>query len=265
MSASRFVCLCALMNLSVLHGMTTIMYDDFSGMGVGDGLNGRSPVISLVGGTWSAPDDAFLSEGSGAVVPDYGNHRTASIDLGSTYFALNPGVYTLTTTVQHTYQSNDSLVGFGFSQAHDVNDSIAQGTHGRPWMFYRLTGEVSVVAGGGTRPVRDASASSLSLSDGDLVEMSLVLDARDTGQYYFDAYIDGMQLDLNGASAGMSYAYGTTTAPRFVSLTSFVNGSPANPMSSGLVHDFTLSYAVPEPVVSGLLLFGGLGAMRRKR
>lgn len=241
-----------------------VISDTFSDDGA---LNGSAPDLSPGGATWQASGGGSASGGVYSVTTT--GTQTSVIDLGSNYFA-NPGVYTLSATVtMPTATSSTSWLGIGFVANPVLNGHMGasgtlnglQGTTGnnagQPWMFLRQNGQLNVYRGPGTSA--QTSAISTTFTAGTAYTLSLVLNT--TGANWFiDAYVDGVQLDLNGATAGNSsvFASNPTDDLRYV-------GFSQNGGSFGTItlDNFTLDAApVPEPTASlalagaGLLLLG---------
>lgn len=227
-----------------------IVSDSFGTAGdPSSGLNGRT---ADSGQTWIANSDWTTFNGNAEYDGTNGNGM-AGITLGANYFDNNPGIYQLDATVTIT-TTTAAWIAIGFSDAVGTasgngffqNSSFA----GEPWMLLR---------GDGGALVRSASGSGsdlVSASDGTFNTTNSTLRfVYDTSlpSWTIDAYIDGTQLDLNGASAGNTFTYGTNPIGiGSVALTGNTN-------VTGMVHDFSLTM-IPEPS-SLLLVAAALGAL----
>lgn len=225
-----------------------IVSDSFNTDGA---LNNR---IADSGQTWSA--NAGWTTSVGNAVYDGGGNGMAGITLAPNYFANNPGIYQLEATVSISTTGTE-WIAIGFSQNIETPDGNghfqSDEDGGRPWLLLRGNGATFLRSDGNTGDITPGGTFPTSNST-----LKLIYDTS-VPNWTFDAYINGTQLDLNGATAGNTFTYSTNpTAIRSVGLT-------GNNLVSGSVHDFSLS-AIPEP--SSLLLLatalGALGLFKRR-
>lgn len=256
----------ALSALASSHAATLIS-DSFGGMADGEGLPGRTPEISNAGGAWSGSTANLLSNGSGALEVGYvtDQPRTAAINLGSGYFASNPGTYELSMDVSHPTgsTSNTSWVGLGFLGSN-TNTSTLVNNAASPWMLYRLNGQMSVYGGTGTsnQLINNSTAGTHGASLGGTYTMKLVLDTS-APNWMLRAFIGDYEFDLNGSAAGTAYTFTTNPTSGYVG---FGNGVNAATGEFTTVDNFHLNFtAVPEPSAALLALAGCGGFFLRRR
>ncbi len=248
--------LCSFLFPAGIASASILVSDSFSGSGTSD-LNGYTPDT---GANWVAyspgVDNGWKVSGGNAYL---GSATTSNgmggVALGASYFSSNPNVYTLEATLSLSNTDTD-WVGIGFSQNSSTSTNgyySGGGTEGRPWMFLRGNGEANVRAGGAT----GTNLSKVTGNSTTNATLKLVLDTSVT-QWTVDGFINGTQMDLNGGSAGMTYAYSSNP-------TTIGNvGLSASAGVDGLVHDFSLS-VIPEPSTLWLLVFGLLPLLSRFR
>lgn len=187
--------------------------------------------------------------------------------LGGT---LASGVYDLTATINFTANATPGtgVWGIGYSQTTDVL-TLTTTAGGSPWIFMRENGEIGFRAlptnnTSGTIIARAASSS----QPGGSYTIRLSLDTT-SALWTVNAYlsINGgaeTQLDLNGATAGLSHAYsGTNPTINYVGITSTAAAGVGN-MDN---FSFIGPELIPEPSSAVLSLLGVLGlvTLRKRR
>jgi hypothetical protein len=157
----------------------------------------------------------------------------------------------------------------GFTSNPQVTGTLSTGTSnggdlspngGRPWTFLRENGAMNVYAGSATVAGTGTGALGGGLPagtypDGSSYTISLVLNTA-LSNWTLDTYVNGVQLDLNGATAGDTYTYASN--PSGISYVA-ISASPSTVNPIATVDNFTLTVqAVPEPSTFGVLVLGGL-------
>jgi len=237
-----------------------LISDNFDTVATSADINGRAPVVNTINGNaWSATTSSILGSGSGTLI---GNPATlshsASIDLGADYLTDNPGLYSLSS--QFSFPSGSSAlgwVGMGFTPSASTAQNFV-GNNGSPWLLYRANG--TVIFFGGPNTLDGTTLGTL--ATGSAHNFELELDTSGS-QWLANVYIDGVQYDLNGSAAGMSFALGSAANfSHYIGLATGVNGTTT---VSGTIDNFVFE-AVPEPRVTLLLgLSFGMLFMRRRR
>lgn len=262
MHASKFAILTLSLGLLSNASASIIFFDDFGTDPGTTTLAGRTPVTTP-GNNWRAYNSNSsngwkVQNGEALLLPTSTVNAMAGIDLGADYFSSNAGIYSLKSTFSMTPDAGSSLwygIGYsdfisegqdrGFYQTTEINE-------GKPWMFMRQNGELNIRVAGAT------SVYSTSGYDVSNFEMELVLDTSVTN-WTVDAYINGTQIDLNGASIGYSYTYSNNPTLSAVGLS-----APDGVV--GTVQSITLLHTVPEPTTSALFLgFTSLLTLLRRR
>src|SRR4051794_8886823 len=72
-----------------------LVSDNFNTVASGASLSGRTPATTLNGAQWIAPATNLKGNGTGGLNADVGINGGAGLDLGTGFFANNPGVYDL--------------------------------------------------------------------------------------------------------------------------------------------------------------------------
>ncbi|GHC07883.1 PEP-CTERM sorting domain-containing protein [Cerasicoccus arenae] len=245
-------------------GASVIVFDDFGPSGTNSALSGRTPVTSP-GNDWIGYSSGTsfgwqVSDGEAQYGSSSVQNGMAGILLSANYFADNPNVYSLKSTMSMTDIDATTWYGVGFSESigtvPDRGFYIAGPTEGRPWIFARNNGELNVRAGGAT----GSTIYSQTGKDFSSFEMELVLDTS-VANWTVDAFFNGVQLDLNGGSIGMTYTYSTNPS----SLGAIGFSSSAN--AQGTIQSITLE-TIPEPqtyaIILGAVCLVGLIARRRR-
>jgi len=229
-----------------------VYQEDFDGDNT-TSLNGTAPNIAPGSQTWTASTTVVMHT-DGSIAATGG----ASAWLPYT-FAANQ-IYTLTATVDVAYQNASvTPAGIGFTTNAPLSSSavnlaasgdygILQLRRGGSWVFFEGDTNNSTATAAGT---------GLFSSNQDNYEIKLVLDTS-AANWTLAGYMNGVQVDLNGAGTGMLFTY--TTNP---SLT----GVGINYASSSYNFEgFTLSAtAVPEPHGMALVAVGGVVMMTFRR
>lgn len=240
---------------------SVLISDSFARTGY---LNGSTPNVTVNGANWIAFNNGtaatWKTSGSG-VTADLSLIQTAGVDMGAGYFTSHPGVYTL--SADFTLPANSAStawlsLGFittGSLSASSAGGNMAGSNGGWPFVIVRQNGDVKV--GGSTLPglsgpiiLNSTSASGQIFTTGTPLTVSLVLNTALT-HWTFDAYVGGVQLDLNGATAGNTYTFATTNPDiQYVGLSD--GGTGTSGVMAG-VNNFSLLYDVPEPSTGSLL------------
>jgi hypothetical protein len=245
-----------------------LLSDNFNDVTSGANLNTRTPATTLNGAKWIAPTTNLKGNGSGGLSADLTLNGAAGIDLGTNFFANNPGVYDLSLDItQPTVASPvQSWVGVGFANGNtsavwDPNQNHV-GDNGAPWVIFRLNGPEVFFSG----PNTTGSVTLPSVSTGTPHTFTVELDATGAA-WKANAFLDGAQLDLNGGAAGNSVTYTTNPAARYVGFSTGVNVTTGTNSGVATVDNFVLTGPVPapEPGTVGLLGAAGVGLLARRR
>ncbi len=203
---------------------TTLISDPFNTSGA---LNGTTPPITVGGASWVAQTGTSAASG---VLTLPGSNQTDTIDLGANFFSSNPGVYSVSMDVTLP-AGTSSLNGFGLGFVANPITAVSMGSAasnpglnpaggangGTPWMYLVQAGRVYVNRAGGTFIYQSAIGA---YPSGSVHNMKLVLDTSTT-QWTMTAYIDSVQVDLNGGLAGLAYTFTTNpTDIRYVAISS---------------------------------------------
>ncbi|MGE9291598.1 MAG: PEP-CTERM sorting domain-containing protein [Puniceicoccales bacterium] len=264
MKTKHYIILCIAMSGGALSSSLiadVLIYDDFGlPSDPNSNLDGRTPVTGPNDwyGYSAGSDVGWKVYGGEALLGDLSKNGMAGISMGDDYFSTNPAVYSLSANLSMTPSTGESWYAIGFNEEFSTSSNTGfynpDEVEGQPWLFVRNNGEVQV------RYDEDNymySGSGFDVSD---MNLELILDTS-VAQWTVDAYIDGVQLDLNGAAAGSTYTYSTNPS----SIGSVGLSGTAGVV--GTIQDFTLQ-TVPEPQAFALLF--GLGALcvvvtRRRR
>jgi len=190
----------------------------------------------------------------------------AGVSLGGT---LASGVYDLTSTINYAANASPGtgVWGFGYSQTTDVLTSTTT-PGGSPWIYMRENGEIGFRA----LPTNNTSGTIIARAlgtnqPGGAYTIRLSLDTT-AALWSVNAYlsINGgaeTQLDLNGASAGLTHTYTTNPTIGYVGITSTATAG------LGSLDNFSLvgPALIPEPSSAVLSLLGALGlvTLRKRR
>jgi len=253
-------------------GAATLVSDNFNDVASGAGLSGRTPQTTVNGAKWGATTVTFLGNGSGGLSADVSQNKTAYLDLGANFFANNPGVYDLSLdmSLPTVTSPSQSWVAIGFAQGltgggWDVGQNFVN-TNGAPWVLWRMNGQEIVFAGPANTnqllTLNDATTAT-----GTSRNFKIELDTTGAA-WRVNAFLDGVQQDLNGAAAGNSYTYTSNPTSRYIAMSTGLN-TAAGTNGIGTVDNFLLTgpTPVPEPGTVGLLAvgLGWLAAGRRRR
>lgn len=254
----------SLFSLSLLvlsgSGMAAVLIqDDFSP--TSGTLHGTFADVSLSGNAWLANSGYTFTAAGKVTNSSAGTNIGATIDMGSAgYFASNPGVYTVSMDVFFpSGTSGNAVYGIGFGATASVNggESYANaGYFGEPWIFLRANGQAQVRSNGNNLLASEATG----FTNGTIYNLRLVLDTSLTA-WTLDAFVGNTQLDLNGATAGSTYAYLTNpTGIRNVGIAATQTGGV------GTLDNFQLTGPIPEPSSAVLSSLGLLAfCFSRKR
>lgn len=252
-------------------GAATLISDNFNDLASGGSLNGRTPQTTMNGAKWTATTVDFLGNGSGGLAVDVSQSKAAILDLGSNFFANNPGVYDLSLDVTVPTLTNPaaSWVAVGFAQGTgggvwtDVGQNHVGG-NGAPWVLWRMNGQ-EVVFGG---PSNAPTLLTTNVATGTSHTFTMELDTTGAN-WTVSGFLDGVQQDLNGAAAGNSVTYATNPTSRFIAMSTGVNQAAGTNIGTGTVDNFMLTgpTPVPEPGMVGAVVvgLGWLAAGRRRR
>lgn len=236
---------------------TTLISDGFNRTGF---LQGSTPDITVGGAKWQAFNNGSASSWSTtgtALTAGLDLQQTALIDLGANYFVSNPGLYTLSSTITMAAGTSSKWVSMGFIQSGVLASGLGGAMNGSdagwPWILLRDNGGAAVF--GGSAASNSLASLALGTYATDTAQtVSLVLNTSLTN-WTLDAYVGGVQLDLNGVTAGSTYTFTTNPDIQYVGLS--VSGGGTGLES---IDNFSLS-TVPEPsamvlMVSGVAVFG---------
>lgn len=240
----------------------TLLFDDF-GLETDpvSNLNGRTPVTgpSNWSGFSGGINTGWKISGGEALLGSASGNSMAGISFGDDYFSSNPAIYSLSANMEmESSSSQQSWYAIGFNEVFATSTNTGfynpNEVEGQPWMFVRSNGDLQV------RYNEDDFMFSGSGFDVTDIELELVLDTS-VAQWTVDAYVNGVQLDLNGAAIGNSFTY--TTNPSDIASVGFSATSGV----VGTIQDIKLQ-TVPEP--QAFALIAGLGGLclvlaRRRR
>ena len=257
--------LCGLL-LASQAGAVVLVSDNFSGLTSGQTLQTRTPdgtnfINNVNSNGWSTNSIVFSGNGSGGLAVNNFASRNVLIDLGAGYFTTNPGVYTLSVTMTTpTGQTGTSWAGIGYTPINTLDQSF-NGLNSAPWLLHRNTGNVQVFGG----PDATNGTSAIATTTGAAHTFVLRLDTS-TPQWTVQATIDSVAVDLNGASAGTTFTYGTNpTAIRYIGIATAFNNDSS---SIQTLDNFLFEGPVPIPEPAGVSLAaaaGGMFLLRRRR
>jgi hypothetical protein len=251
------------------HG-AVLVSDNFDSVATGSNINGRTPNTTVNGAKWVASTADFFGNGAGGLNADSRLTRSGFVDVGS-YLSSNPGLYELSLDINQpsTLPSDTSWIGFGFAQgstalggAPDVSQQLVT-NNGAPWMLFRLNGQVITFGG----PSNTNQANTTTASLGSTHNFKLQLDTA-AARWTVNAFLDGAQLDLNGATAGNTYTYAAGSNPTASHLVGIATAQNVNQVGAvGTIDNFVLTgpAPVPEPGTVGLLGAAGVGLLARRR
>jgi hypothetical protein len=252
-------------------GAATLISDNFNDLANGASLQGRTPQTTVSGATWGATTVDFLGNGSGGLAADVSQNKSVYIDLGSNFFANNPGVYDLSVDMNLPTVTNPaaSWVGLGFAQGPtgsstwDVGQNHV-GANGAPWLLWRMNGQEVVFSG----PSNFNTLTSPNVATGTSHTFKIELDTTGAS-WKVNAFLDGVQQDLNGGAAGNAYTYTTNPTSHYVAMSTGINQAAGTNIGTGTVDNFMLTgpTPVPEPGTVGVVVIGlgWLAAGRRRR
>ncbi|MBC8008723.1 MAG: hypothetical protein H7067_01340 [Burkholderiales bacterium] len=222
---------------------TTLISDDFSTSGL---VNATAPDVTVAAANWLALTGANGASSSGTVlsVPTAAV-QTASVDLGASYFSTHPGIYTLTCDLRFPTNAGGGTnwIALGFATSALATSNFTSG--GAPWILYRENGNVRVFTGPGTGGSA-FNEGTYAYANGTSRTFKLVLNTAVTN-WTLDAYVGATPLDLNGGSAGNTYAFSTNPAVRYVGL-STTSGS-GTPVASADNFQLSVAAALPAPTL----------------
>lgn len=266
---------CALAVTGIIFGQAqaaTLISDSFTGIADGTALTGRTPAEAANPlWVWSAPTGTFLSNGAGGILANVGSNRTAGITLGSGYFANNPGIYTLSSTIHlGSGASANSWFGIGFSTADATTTPFSSqnltdnGAFG--WMILRTGGNAVVFPNAGTSGGITTLPGTSNVDIAAQTTLRLTLNTSGTS-WFLNAFIGDFEVDLNGAANGTAYTWTGSGIPDLKSVAISTGFSGDAGIAPSIADNFQLTFTpVPEPTSVALLgLASVLPLLRRKR
>jgi hypothetical protein len=249
-----------------------LLSDNFSGT-AGAAIGGNALAVNNINSaTWVSSGSATYTGSSSGSFGTAGVNALLTEDTGS-YVFNNAGVYSLNLTINSGGTSGGAgtdWYAFGWSALPASGTSYTMASSGTfnvgyAWLLLRGNGQLNVYAGPGTSGTALLSTATSTYNAG-TYNLSLVLDTTGAN-YMLNAYIDSVQLDLNGASAGNTYTYSsnpTAAQLQYVGISS----AATTPAVSDTFSNFSLTTpaSVPEPSTLALGLIGGglLLVWRRK-
>jgi hypothetical protein len=246
----------ALVGSSTRASAATIISDNFDNLASGANLNGRTPTVSN-GKPWVSTTATLLGNGAGGLNADTLQSKSGSIDLGAGYLSSNPGIYDISADLtQPAGGAGSSWVAVGLASGNDVANNFV-GNNGAPWVLYRYNGQVVIFAG----PANTQTALTTTATTGVAHNFKLELDTTPPS-WTLNAFLDGAQLDLNGAAAGTAFTYTTNpTASHYAGLSTGTNGAGA----TATVDNVVVTGPVPEPGSAVMIVAAlGLTTLRRR-
>lgn len=257
--------LCGLL-LASHAGAVVLISDNFNNLASGGTLQTRTPdgtsfINNVNSNGWSTNSIVFSGNGSGGLSVNNFASRNVLIDLGAGYFTTNPGVYTLTVTMTTPVgQTGTSWAGIGFTPINTIDQSF-NGLNSSPWLLHRNTGITQIFGG----PNATNGSSAINTTTGTPHTFVLRLDTS-TPLWTVQATIDSVAVDLNGASAGETFTYGSNpTGIRYIGIATAFNNDSS---SIQTLDNFLFEGPVPIPEPTGASLAAaaaGMCLLRRRR
>jgi hypothetical protein len=257
----RLIVSCAVLVATGIPIQGAILFsDNFDNVASGANIDARVPAqTSFNGAAWVAITSNFLGDNAGGLSAASAANNFASLDLGANYLVENPGVYQVALDItQPTVGSpGASWIALGFAPSNTTAANFVA-NNGAPWLLYRIKGNAVFFGGPNVSNTQAVGV----VATGTAHSFKLELDTT-VPLWTVNAYVDNSQVDLNGASAGMTFTYTTNpTASRYVAMSTGISGTGG----TGKVDNFMASGPVPEPTAS-VLIAAGLGVLgiRRRR
>jgi hypothetical protein len=225
---------------------TVIYFDDFTGMNSGTGafttLNNRTPPTTTDSANWNS--GGYISnDGVDFVSMNTANNHSAFLP----FVPENGFLYTLTVRMGHSSGANETTfasMGFNLNVSPLTTQTFA-GNNGLGHVAIRRNGEYNWWAGPQTTGSTIGNTALAGFTENTFYEFRLELDTR-PDNWTLDLFVAGNQVDLNGASPGMSHVYTTTPTIRHIQLSSNAGTS---------IYDSVQLTVIPEP---GTLLLVGV-------
>lgn len=251
LSAMKIPLLLSSLVLAVSSPAAVIFQENFDGDNT-TSLNGIAPDVRPGSEVWTSNATTVLrTDGSIAT--------TGGASAWLPYTLASNQIYTLTAVVDLTYNAGSAApIGVGFTSnaplsgaAVNLADSgdygILQARRDGTWAFFE---------GDDNNAAATASGSGLFTSSQDNYEIKLVLDTR-AAAWTLAGYLNGIQVDLNGAGAGLLFTYASNPV---------LTGVGVSYASSTYVFENFALDAVPEPggAVLATVGLGGLLFFRRR-
>lgn len=255
-----------------------IMQEDFTG---DDGVLVRNQSgFSETSGTgtiaWTGSNGFTLANNRARSDSAGSGGHIIAVDLGVDYFINNPGIYELSADVFLSASQNDTsrfyAIGFnnanntsaGANRTHDENDAY----RGSPGMLLRGNGQAVVFTSTGAAAFQSAVGAYAADVEH---ELRLMLDTTGAA-WTASAFIDGTQLDINGAEDGLIHTYTVNPTLRYAGFSSDLRINPDSDPATiegnvTYLDNFELS-VIPEPnalLLGSVALAGCLGLARRRR
>jgi len=258
----------AMVFLLVSAQAATIVHETFTRT---DGQVVRNTAVSPVAGpvNW-AGSPGFTAQGNTLRSAATGSGHVLTIDFGVNYFADNPGIYTLTADVflASTMLTPTDSWQIGFNNATSAsagaNRSLLTSNDtygGAPAIGLRGNGQASVKTVNTISPVYNSAIGDYPSDT--VYTLTLVLDTS-LANWTTNAFIDSVQLDLNGVAFGNTYTYATNPTIRYLTISSNID---TNDVNNAYLDNFMLDFApIPEPSSFSLIVLGALAlaACRRR-
>ena len=238
--------------LAVSAQATVIFQENFDGDNTTN-LNGTAPDVRPGSQVWTSSSTVVLRT-DGSIATTGG----ASAWLPYT-FASNQA-YTLTTVVDIAYNGNSTApIGIGFTSNGPLSGAAVNLADSGDYGIFqvRRDGSWAFFEGDDNNSTATAAGSGLFTTNRDNYEIKLVLDTS-AAAWTLAGYLNGLQVDLNGAGAGLLFTYASNP------VLSGVGVSYASNTYS--FESFALSaQAVPEPHGAVLAALGGVAVLVFRR
>jgi hypothetical protein len=209
-------------------------------------LNGAAPDVRPGTQTWTASTTVVIRT-DGTIATTGGASAWLPVSLAANQ------IYTLTASVDIAYQASSTTpIGIGFTSNTPLSSAavnlassgdygILQTRRGGNWAFFE---------GDTNNGTPTSTGTGLFSSSQDNYEIKLVLDTSAVN-WTLAGYMNGVQVDLNGAGTGMLFTYTTNPSITGVGISYASN--------SYVFESFTLSSdVVPEPQAAALIAAGGV-------
>jgi hypothetical protein len=246
--------------LPAVSSASVIYFDDFTGMNSGTGdfttLNNRTPPTTTGGAQWNSA--GYVSDDGVDFVRMTTTNKSAILP-----FSPEAGyLYTFTVMIGHSGGSGTEwgTMGFNTNESVPVGNATSAFNHtpspGINHVALRQNGSFQWWEGAGTAGT-SVTGSVSGYTANNFYEFRLELDTR-PANWTLDLFVAGNQVDISGASSGLSHVYGTNPDIKWIQLSN--NATTA-------IFDSVELTVIPEP--GTLLLVGLFGlavvALRRRK